>query len=426
MPRIRYIGGYEAFKCKQDEELKQQQQQNPQGEEKTVITMEQTSDSEEEEVIPTQTFPGTKTTIKIMRQTENDLTCGLRSLQNMYGPSICDKEEMDNIASELQSRSHGIELYNPDLGYYAAEVLEAVLQKKGKWTQRIDIDKIPCSYYVPIIKCNPTFTGYIATIGMGVLNHYITVRISGSNYRKIDSLPGVQPIQILEEDLFHRRADGHIYCNKSDKEPIIALTAVGGSPFVEYNVMHSSWQVGAPDPSTFVAAIKMVMSFSGKLTTKEEKDWYKKWQRVRAMPSQNILTKMTSIVRNEMSLERDVIVHLDNQQTIIRTTDLQSLIQSLMEMEWIKQGQPFTFVQNQIVQYHSESPQTGSIDWLQPIHIEPPKVPEIGGFYMFKTTVEGTCTEKQDTTYSVRDKDGTVHVLYKKAVSNIITKQSRQ
>lgn len=141
MPRIRYIGGYEAFKRAQEEELKRQQQQNPQGEEKTVLTTEQISDSEEEEDIPTQTFPGAKTTIKVMRQTEDDLTCGLRVLQNMYGPSICDKEEMDGIASELQSRSHGIELYNPDLGYYAAEVLEAVLQKKGKWTQRIDIDK---------------------------------------------------------------------------------------------------------------------------------------------------------------------------------------------------------------------------------------------------------------------------------------------
>lgn len=423
MPRIRYIGGYINFKRREEEKLKAEQQNNPQCDSFISPPIIEDKDSDDEQEMPIQTFPGAQQTIHVVRQTKDDLTCGLRCLQNMYGPSICDKDEMDQVASELQSRAHGIELYNPDLGYYAAEVLEAVLQQKGKWTQRIDIDKIDLGHFKSILKCNPTFSGYIVTLGLGLQNHYITIRAGAKHYKQIDSLPGVQPIQISEQDLFQKRSDGHLYCNPLDGNPIIALTAVGGSPFVEYNIMHSIWSNETKDIHTIKLAILNCLDYNKQqkqLQTKEEKDWYKSWQMCRKMPSQQVLSKIVSILRNELSLERDVIVHLENQQTIIRCTDLKSLIENLMTMNFIKDDQPFTFVQDQIVQYHSEMPNNDNIDWSKPIHIEPPKVPEIGGFYTFKSTVEGTCTEKQSGTYSVRDKDGIVHVLHKKAVSGII------
>ena len=97
---------------------------------------------------------------------------------------------------------------------------------------------------------------------------------------------------------------------------------------------------------------------------------------------------------------------------------MNSLISNLKEMGWIQDGCPFTFVQGDCVKYNSEN-DAGSIDWFDSIRIEPPRHPQVGGFYTFKSSVAGTCTEKQEGTYSVRDNDGVVHVLAKKTVENI-------
>ena len=49
-------------------------------------------------------------------------------------------------------------------------------------------------------------------------------------------------------------------------------------------------------------------------------------------------------------------------------------------------------------------------------NISPPNQPNIGGFYTFKCKVEGTCVAKQHNAYSIRDKQGKVHVVYKHCI----------
>lgn len=416
MPRIIYFGGYENYIKNKDNEVKEV---NPQ--DSAPSKVESSDDEEEEEVIPLQTFPCGQKKVKVVRQKDDDLTCGLRCLQNMYGEWLVDREEMDSIALELQERSHGIELFNPNLGFYAMEVLEAVLQRKGKWVQRIDTDKITSDYYIPVIEQNPTFSGYIVTLGTGTLKHYIAIRFSGS-YRKIDSMPGVAPCQIPPHELFKRRSDGHLYCCNISTEPVVSVSAIAGGPFVEYNLLHSTWSLSPPPVKTLIDAISDVLDYSkqsSSVLNSEEKDWYRKWMHSRTPPSSTVLNKLVSLLRTGCSLERDVIVHLHEQRTIIRCIDLNSLISNLKEMGWIQNDIPFTFVQGEFVKYNSEN-LSGSIDWFEPIRIEPPKHPQVGGFYTFRSSVAGTCTEKQEGTYSVRDKDGVVHVLFKKTVENIV------
>jgi hypothetical protein len=43
----------------------------------------------------------------------------------------------------------------------------------------------------------------------------------------------------------------------------------------------------------------------------------------------------------------------------------------------------------------------------------------IGGFYTFECRIEGTCIGRQHNSYSVRDKEGKVHVVYKKCIQTI-------
>lgn len=413
MPTIRYIGGYVETRVETPTfvPICSNPQEN--------ADLEELLQEEEEQ--QGQTFPVTRKKIHVVRQQKDELTCGLRCLQNMYGEWFVNKEEMDQIASQLQDRSYGIELFNPTLGFYAMEVLEAALQQKGKWVQRIDINKISPQYYIPVVTCNPTFTGYIVTIGTGKLKHYVALRFSGS-YKKIDSLPGVVPCQIKVENLLKRRDDGLVYCSDHCKEPVVAVSAVGGSPFVEYNILHSSWSDGKPDPLTYKNAITRTLDCIGtKGLTSEEKDWYCKWQRSRAMPPTSVLSKLDKNLRTSLSLERDVLIHYQGQRTIIRCQHLEGLLENLKTMGWPQEpGRPFTFVQDHSVRYNSEEPDTNSINWSETITMVHETHPQIGGFYTFQSSVSGVCTEKQEDTYSVCDADGHNHILLKKSVSNIV------
>ena len=408
MPTIRYFGVFDRTTV---DELEPSIGPNPQ-------ETEESSESEEEKQHQ-QTFPIARTKIHVVRQKKDDLTCGLRCLQNMYGEWFVDKEEMDTVAHQLQGRSYGIELFNPNLGFYAMEVLEAVLQKKGKWIQRIDIDKISPEYYIPVITCNPTFTGYIVTLGTGTLKHYVTIRFSGS-YRKIDSLPGVDPCQINVEHLLRRRGDGLIYCDQHSKESVVAVSAIGGSPFVEYNILHSSWSSDRPDPTTYKDAITHTLENRVHGNRSEEREWSRKWKLTRTMPSTTILSKLDCELRMSLSMERDVIVHYNDQRTIIRCKNLEGLLENLKTMGWIQSGRPYIFVQDQSVCYNSDAPESHTIDWLETITMAHDAHPQIGGFYTFHSSVSGVCTEKQEGVYSVRDNDGHDHVLLKKTVNNIV------
>jgi hypothetical protein len=80
MPRIIYFGGYENYIKNKDNEVKEV---NPQ--DSAPSKAESSDDEEEEEVIPLQTFPCGQKKVKVVRQKDDDLTCGLRCLQNMYG-----------------------------------------------------------------------------------------------------------------------------------------------------------------------------------------------------------------------------------------------------------------------------------------------------------------------------------------------------
>jgi len=413
MPTIRYIGGYTLGKSKVEEPSCPNPQETEESEEEVVERLEQT-------------FPVACKQIHVVRQQQDDLTCGLRCLQNLYGEWFVDKEEMDVIARQLQDHSYGIELFNQNLGFYAMEVLEAALQKKGKYIQRIDINKISPEYYIPIVSCNPTFTGYIVTLGTGTLKHYVAIRFSGS-YRKIDSMPGVDPCQINVDRLLKRRDDGLVYCSDHSKEPVVAVSAVGGSPFVEYNILHSSWSDGKPDPTTYKNAITRTLDCFGtkcnKLTS-EEKDWWRKWQQSRIIPSAGILSKLDVFLRTSLSMERDVIIHYKDQRTIIRCEHLEGLLENLKTVGWIQPGRPYIFVQNQSVCYNSDQPEVNTIDWFETITMAHETHPQIGGFYTFHSSVLGVCTGKQEDSYSVRDKYGRDHVLLKKTVSNIVLQQN--
>ena len=369
--------------------------------------------SEEVLEIANQTFPTTKT-ITVHRQLDGQLTCGMRCLQNMYGKHIVSREEMDRQSKKLEMNSHGIEMYNPEFGFYHIQVLEALLQEKGKYVQRIALDKLPSDYYIPIVELNPTFTGYIVAMGVGDMKHYITVRYNGQ-YKRIDSLQGVHPRLILPENLFKRRADNHIYCSEQETQPVVAVLAIGGSPFVEYNVLHDSWSETVPP----ISELKPIILKGFQLETMGQKQWLLNWKQKRTPPDKKCLELVVATVRQQFEKDKQVVVHYKNEHTIITCKTFSQLICDLKSKKWIS-DMPFVLKQEGKQVYHSEMAKKEDINWQLPVHLSIDEHPQIGGFYTFNSSVGGVCTQKQDDTYSVRDMDGTLHVLYKKAINNIM------
>ena len=62
---------------------------------------EDEEDEEEEEEGVQQTFPDISK-VSVQRQTDGQLTCGMKCLQNMYGPHIVSRKEMDLKSRELE------------------------------------------------------------------------------------------------------------------------------------------------------------------------------------------------------------------------------------------------------------------------------------------------------------------------------------
>lgn len=365
------------------------------------------SESEEDEpVVYGQTFPESEK-IKVFRQAPDDLLCGLRCLQNMYGPHICDKSEMDSVAARLQDAS-GIEMYDRDLGFYAAEVLETVLQTAGKHVQRIDIKKFPAENFIPIIEKNPTFTGYIATVGTGTLKHYLSVCFSSGKYKKIDSMPGRRPVKIGHAALFRKRRDGHVYCSLAHcDEPVVALLACASSPFVEYNLMHSAWSSGTSGNITSV--ITNVLTSMPKGAPVAVKRFLDKWKFVRTNPECDVYQYILNSICEQVEDDKTVIVHYNDQQTAIRCKTKDQLVEELVKMQWITDTE----------EYHLDQPGCDSLDWSRPFYLTKPGGVQVGGFYTFRSCIVGTCMEKSEDAYSVREQDGTVHVVYKKSIENV-------
>lgn len=397
-------------------------------------SMDSESEHEDEERNqPFQTFPVFGSVIK----QDGDLTCGMRCLQNMYGAHIVTRTEMDNHAKHLESKSFGVALYNPQYGDYSIEVLKDVLQEKGKWAQRIDMQKISAGYFVPAVESNPTFAGFIVAFD----GHYVTVKYADGVYKCIDSLRGVETRVISRETLFQRRDSG-IFCSQEtdDRRQVVALLAVGGSPFVEYTIMHAAWS-GDISPERYRQSINRVLHPTLKKTLARARAqgnqtivaWYQNWKQRRLQPSDECVQYLSNYLRELISDEKTIIVKMDEHQAAIRCSSMQGLINGLVDMQWISTGTPFYFQAAAclIKDGQGDEPDIDSngslgeygITESTPITLltraPMPNQVNVGGVYTFKCTIEGTCIGQQQNAYSVRDRTGKVHILYKHCIETI-------
>ena len=428
-----FISGSRATIRRLKREAREQKERALRKLEEAESRFSSSSDESEEESIP-QTFPDLSTE-KIIRQ-DDDLTCGMRCLQNIYGAHIVTRDEMDKHAQELEKHSFGFKMYDVKLGYYASEVLETVLQDKGKYVQRVALDKMTPEYYLPVIQMNPTFTGYIVALGTETLKHYVAVRYSNGRYRKIDSMPGVRPVDINQQHLFHRREDGHIYCSldQTDITPVVAVLAVAGSPFLEYQLMHDIWPLELPTPSNFTGSIAWVLhprriDNIKRATAADVLPWYENWKQRRVMPDEKTMTFLKMRIAEKVSGEVSVVVKMQNEQTIVRCKSIQGLLHHLHEMQWINPEKSFYMQQNgrslvnaelEEIYFQSE----GTLDDYSYQHGVPIELiqttqihqAQIGGFYRFNCNIAGKCIGTQHNAYSVRDTDGKVHVVYKNSI----------
>lgn len=409
---MRYAGSLKNILKKKKEKKEKKKRRSVTA---SPVFFEQPLFTEEVAETSSQTFPGNNT-VTIHRQLDGQLTCGMRCLQNMYGKHIVSREEMDLQSKKLEINSHGIEMYNPELGFYHIQVLEAILQEKGKHVQRIALDKLSSDYFIPMVELNPTFTGYIVALGVGVMKHYIAVRYNGQ-YKRIDSLPGVHPKLVTSETLFQRYTDGNIYCSEDETQPVVAVLAIGGSPFVEYNVLHDSWSDAVPHIDELKPII--VEAFNYQPKTPDQKQWFLNWNQRRTPPDVKCLELVVAAVKQQFEEDKEVIVHYKDDHTIIRCKTFPHLLRDLKSMKWISTKTPFILKQEGKQVYHSEM-KGENINWQLPIQLTTDDHPQIGGFYTFNCSVAGVCTEKRENAYSVRDTDGTLHVLYKKAINNIM------
>lgn len=363
---------------------------------------EETDDTEE--TVTLQTFPTVHS--NVIRQDASDLTCGMRCLQNMYGQHIVSREEMDNEAKELEKRSFGVQMYNKDLGFYNIEVLKAVLIRKGKHVQRIDHEKIPSQYFHRAMMLNPTFTGYIVAIGIENVNHYLAVRCRQNSIRVVDSLPNVAPLNVEPEDLFCSSQDHNIHVHPGSQHPVIAIMAVAGGPFIEYTLMHDTWPANdLPNVESYLRAVSV----------NERR------------PNAKTFQKMRDSVWKAIQSHANIIVKMEDQQAVIRCNDVSQIITDLLQRQWIQQDKTFFLKQNERtldIDLESSGP-LGSfnVDTDRPLYLVHetyvPNQAQVGGFYRFNCDVEGQCIGAQHKSYSVRDQDGNVHVVYKNTISNL-------
>lgn len=401
----------------------------------------ETESEPEPEAEPFQTFPTSTTDDNVIKQ-DFDLTCGMRCLQNMYGAHIVTRQEMDDKAKFLEQEEAKIAdtvepKYNPALGDYSIEVLQAVLENKGKWTQRIAIEKIPSEYYIPVLETNPTFVGFIVAFP----GHYVTVKYRNELYKCVDSLRGVATRVIDRRTLFKTR-EGSIFCSQDvdDVRNVIAVLAVGGSPFVEYSLLHNSWSASVPSPNKYAneifSLLRPNLTRNMKRATSggnEVVAWYKRWKTSRVPPSASVSDFLCTVLRERVSDEKTVIVKRNNEQAAIRCSTVEGMVKALLNMQWIIPDKHFYFqLAESLVQdeYGNELDleaegaledfglaEGSTITLITQAVSE--NVANVGGFYTFKCKIEGTCIGQQHNAYSVRDTQGKVHVVYKHCIETV-------
>ena len=390
---------------------------------------EEDEEQAEEDPACVQTFP-TPSSMTVVRQTNGDLTCGMRSLQNLYGKHIVSREEMDRHAMELEKRSFGIEMYDKTLGYYHIEVLKAVLTDNGKYVQRVDAQKIHSDYFHSVLAMNPLFSGYIVALHSDAIKHYVTIRYTDGNCRFIDSLPGVVPFDIPGEELFRVRQDGHVYCSTTCRQPVAAILAVGGSPFVEYELMHDTWSANPPPIDRYRLALGNILQHE---SCREIAIFQKAFQRRRCQPDDQTRAHLKSMLLERVSDEWSIVVKKGDEQTIVKCRQIDDLLDTLCERQWIDTSRDFVLEQSGqlLTNKDGERITLGSKGPLNHFSIKVGEAitlktvnacanhPQIGGFYQIDSSIQGTCVGTQQNAYSVRDDSGTMHVVYKGNVKRI-------
>lgn len=407
---------------------------------------EDVSESEDEvEIVPTQTYPTRMTDVSVVRQ--DGLTCGMCALQNLYGVHIVNREDMDMYAQQLEKESFGEKMYDATLGLYSIEVLKTALKANGKVVQHVDLDKLPAEYFTQVLKFNPSFQGYIVTLDMSPVKHYVAIRHRQGSFRLLDSLPDAESQSIANETLFRRRENGHIYCSmkESDQRKVISVLAVGNSPFVEYELLHRTWSKGI-SCKLYMASIRRTLQVNRRavmdkvrLAEPEVLQWCNRWRESRVAPSDIVLDFLCSFVSTELQGERSIVVRwhemdgTKEHQTVVLCKSVEGLLQHLKDIQWIKESCDFYMQQNdhvlnneydENIQWDTEGTfEEYGIDVDQPIdltcNLDMPCQAKIGGFYTFQSKVEGTCIGQQHNAYSVRDSQGNVHVIYKHCIENI-------
>lgn len=391
-------------------------------------------------VLPTtQTYPEPQS--RVVRQ-HNDLTCGMRVLQNLYSKYIVTRKEMDQKSMVLESMSNGIPMYDQKLGYYSIEVLQSILEDKGKFVQRIAMDKMSQEYFEPAIAANPDFVGYIVAVGLGAMKHYVALRYSAGAYTVVDSLTSATRT-VAAESIFQRRSDNNIYCSQElgETQPVVAVVAVGGSHFIEYNVLHDTW---TPDrtqiqPSMIISVICHSLGRPSKYfthqlqqTSPRVQQWFATLRTARTPPPADCLPFLQGLVDSKTATI-PIHVKMADHQTIVRCRGVTGLLQNLHQLGWISETIPFYLMQQERclctidgddIQIHSKgSFDDYSIDSSQPITLltngHGPTQADVGGFYTFQSAVTGECVDNKYNAYSVRDNNGAVHVIHKQTVQTI-------
>ena len=216
------------------------------------------------------------------------------------------------------------------------------------------------------------------------------------------------------------------------------MLAVGGSPFVEYQVLHDAWSTNTPSVQKTLQGIRFVMHPTRIVIRRRAKSagvlhWYDEWKHKRVQPCEKTMAFLVDQLVDNISDEKSIVITMDNEQTIIRCSNIEDIVRELDHLQWIdkehcfylKQNDRFLMdeEQNEVDYYSTGSLEDFSIVSGMPIELitehKTSHQVQVGGFYHFRCNVEGTCIGNQHNAYSVRDGDGKVHVVYKKSIEEI-------
>lgn len=372
---------------------------------------------------------------------DNGLACGLCVLHTLYPKNLVTREELVQKSRDMDSMSNRAGS-RPNCGHCSIEILQSVLEDKGQVVQRIALDKLSPEYFEPAIASNPDFVGYIVALGTGATKHYLAMQYNGGAYTIVNSWTNSTQ-RVAPTTIFKRGTDHHISCSQQlgETQPVVAVMAVGGTPFIEYNILHDTWTHTRSQalPSMVISVIRYSLRPLGKNLMRQitqsplhVQQWYKELRTARTPPPPNCLAFLRRLVDSKTSTV-PIHVQMADHQTIVHCRDIAGLVHHLRQMGWISETQPFYLLQQERtlctdegdeLQLHSagsfedysldtSKPVTLLHDGAQPFHAE------VGGVYTFRSAITGECVDNKYNSYSIRDHTGAVHVIYKQTVETI-------